>query len=87
MTHCPENAISLDLTVKQKEAEAVLLAEDGLARCNGCGSPYTSSKVRSRMKEILLRKKGTEFAIDALNYCPACRRSKMIDRLEEFARA
>ena len=53
----------------------MILMEDALAKCGACGLPYTSERRKSRAQELLVRKKAKQAALDALDYCPACRRS------------
>ena len=72
---CPEKAISLHPPPRNGGARTVILMEDALASCTACGLPYTSERRKNRAQELLVYKKANRTAIDAMNYCPACRRS------------
>lgn len=75
---CPENAISLRFTPQEADTEAVVLMEDGLVRCKACGLPYTSERMKNHTQMLLARGKANKAAIDAMDYCPVCRRSESL---------
>lgn len=71
---CPEKAISLHFPPPHRDTETAILAEDALVRCKACGLPYASERLKNRTRELLASKKANKAAIDATDYCPACRR-------------
>jgi ferredoxin len=70
--NCPENAIKLVGNIRIKELGKKIIASNKIIKCRICGKPMDSSKIKSRVDEMLISMGLSE----VVNYTDVCNECK-----------